>query len=319
MPVFSVSWHDANRLLCVWRSEREGREYRLPGEVEWEKAARGVDGRFHPWGNRFDPMFCKMRDSTETVRTTRAGWGAYPTDESPYGVRDMAGGIEDWCEDWFDDQKTLRSVRGGAWGNASTYCRVAFRFRLDPTNRDSSFGFGWSRCRPGLRWCPVRVFDRAYSCGLTVVVPPESAKSITVRDRPGIARVLRRMKQAAFEPLVVSLLVIVSRYSKTARRSWRVAEQDELVEALRFDGHVGSGSRRTCGRTAVSTNASGSSGSLCSRGRSARSARDHGAGIYSVGTYDRSGPFPWKHCHKRLPARSCLRTRRRRAPVSGPR
>ena len=52
--VSGISWHDAVA-YCAWRSEREGFEVRLPTESEWEKAARGVDGRWYPWGNRFDP------------------------------------------------------------------------------------------------------------------------------------------------------------------------------------------------------------------------------------------------------------------------
>ena len=59
MPVCGISWHDAVA-YCAWRSEREGTEYRLPAEAEWEKAARGVDGRWFPWGNRFDPSLCNM-------------------------------------------------------------------------------------------------------------------------------------------------------------------------------------------------------------------------------------------------------------------
>ena len=65
-----ISWHDAVA-YCDWRSAREGREYRLPTEAEWEKAARGVDGRWFPWGQPFDPSLCNMRESRR--ERTRAG------------------------------------------------------------------------------------------------------------------------------------------------------------------------------------------------------------------------------------------------------
>ena len=63
-PAFGISWHDAVA-YCAWRSARDGREYRLPSEEEWEKAARGVDGRWFPWGWRFDPSLCNMRESRQ--------------------------------------------------------------------------------------------------------------------------------------------------------------------------------------------------------------------------------------------------------------
>ena len=56
-----VVWFDAVA-YCEWRSARDGRRYRLPTEHEWEKAGRGVDRRFFPWGDRFDATFCKARD-----------------------------------------------------------------------------------------------------------------------------------------------------------------------------------------------------------------------------------------------------------------
>ena len=71
LPVFGVNWHDAVA-YCHWRSEQEGRVYRLPTEAEWEKAARGADARFFPWGNRFDATFSKTRDSREPGPMCRA-------------------------------------------------------------------------------------------------------------------------------------------------------------------------------------------------------------------------------------------------------
>ena len=139
LPVMSVSWHDAVA-YCGWLSAQHGGDYRLPSEAEWEKAARGADGRTYPWGNRFDASLCKMRESRSTP-TQPEPVGDFPTDESSYRVRDTAGGIMDWCADWFDDQETLRSVRGGSWYGDSGHCRVAYRGRNNPTVRLSGDGF----------------------------------------------------------------------------------------------------------------------------------------------------------------------------------
>jgi serine/threonine-protein kinase len=121
-PVVAISYDDASRF-----SADHG--WRLPTELEWEKAARGVDGRIFPWGNRFDATFCKMRDS-------RAGGpspepvGAFLADESPYGVRDMAGGSRDWTSSTLGGE--MRVVRGGAWNVTSLFCRLGFRYAYLP-------------------------------------------------------------------------------------------------------------------------------------------------------------------------------------------
>jgi eukaryotic-like serine/threonine-protein kinase len=121
-PVVAISYDDATRF-----SADHG--WRLPTELEWEKAARGVDGRIFPWGNRFDATFCKMRDSRAGGPTPEPV-GAFPADESPYGVRDMAGGSRDWTSSTLGGE--MRVVRGGAWNVTSLFCRLGFRYAYLP-------------------------------------------------------------------------------------------------------------------------------------------------------------------------------------------
>ena len=144
VPVLLVDWFDAVA-YCAWRSEREGIAVRLPGEAEWEKAARGADGRFFPWGDRFDPTFCHGRESRPFPQQPEPV-GAFATDESPYGTRDMAGGVREWVGDVFGartyeelsaeeeptpetprGESTFRRVRSGAWNAEAKWARSASR------------------------------------------------------------------------------------------------------------------------------------------------------------------------------------------------
>ena len=126
LPVFGVSW-EAARAYCEWLSEREGVIYRLPSEAEWEKAARGVDGRFFPWGDSGDGGFCKCAESRQGRPTPEPSDNFAETDRSPYGVEAMGGGVSEWCDGWWDDAMTLRPVRGGSWVQPAQHARVCAR------------------------------------------------------------------------------------------------------------------------------------------------------------------------------------------------
>ncbi|MEM7261057.1 MAG: bifunctional serine/threonine-protein kinase/formylglycine-generating enzyme family protein [Planctomycetota bacterium] len=138
-PIFSVTFDQA-QAYCRWRSTRDGRTYRLPTDAEWEKAARGVDERIYPWGDRFDPTFCKNADSTPE-KSQPEPVGEYPTDRSPYGVQDMAGGIREWCNSWFSEKDSLRLVRGGSWNFSSIGAHCAYRLGCAPNLAYPFIGF----------------------------------------------------------------------------------------------------------------------------------------------------------------------------------
>jgi serine/threonine-protein kinase len=158
LPVMLVDWFDAVA-YCRWRSEVERAEIRLPTEVEWEKAARGADGRYHPWGDHFDPTFCKMQGSRPFIPQLEPV-GTFATDRSPSGARDMAGGIREWMGDihgertWEDlaaepepespgapGASVERVIRSGNWIDTAEYCRSASRSRFYAMMRGPGIGF----------------------------------------------------------------------------------------------------------------------------------------------------------------------------------
>ncbi|HEX2996137.1 MAG TPA: SUMF1/EgtB/PvdO family nonheme iron enzyme [Anaerolineales bacterium] len=108
-PVVNVSWSDASA-YCKWLSERTGKAYCLPTEAEWEKAARGEDGRLFPWGDQFDGS---RANTLEATLETFSEVGQFsPQGDSPYGCADMAGNVWEWCNDWFDENQYKRNRVG---------------------------------------------------------------------------------------------------------------------------------------------------------------------------------------------------------------
>jgi serine/threonine-protein kinase len=156
LPQTCVRWDSAVR-LAAWRAKRDGIAWRLPSELEREKAARGVDGRALPWGDHMEPTWACMVGSTAGAPQL-ATIDNYATDESVYGARGLAGNVRDWCaERWTPrgprlehnvlqiemasaDDDALRSVRGGAWMAAPPLCRSAGRYAAAP--RDHFAGVG---------------------------------------------------------------------------------------------------------------------------------------------------------------------------------
>jgi serine/threonine protein kinase/formylglycine-generating enzyme required for sulfatase activity len=135
-PIVSVSFEDAQAYIA-WRAARTGERLRLPREEEWEKAARGVDGRFFPWGDHFDASFCKMKDSRQTPSPEREPVGAFSTDRSPYGAHDFAGGVRELCVSTEHEPV----MRGGCWHDTGLFCRLAFRHVTKPDFVNTGLGF----------------------------------------------------------------------------------------------------------------------------------------------------------------------------------
>ena len=138
--VSSVSWHDVMAYVR-WRRDRDGLPWDLPSQLQWEKAARGADGRAFPWGDTFEATLCKMRYSHPT-RLLPEPVGTFPHDRSVYGVQDLAGSFRDWCRDKAPHpDRAQRVVRGGSWNTIEAFCRLAGRHVNDEGGLDPYYSF----------------------------------------------------------------------------------------------------------------------------------------------------------------------------------
>jgi formylglycine-generating enzyme required for sulfatase activity len=156
-PVVGTSWYDA-LAYCQWLEEQTGRAYRLPSEAEWEKAARGTDGRIFPWGDEWDAKRCNCANSETTPVA------AFPAGQSPYGCYDMLGNVWEWTstlwgQDWQESEfgypyrrddgredltveaTVYRLFRGGDFDDELTLLRCAARSWYAPDNVHKARGF----------------------------------------------------------------------------------------------------------------------------------------------------------------------------------
>jgi len=176
-PAVGVSYQDAVA-FCRWAAEQTGLPLRLPSEPEWEKAARGPDGKIYPWGDRWEPGRCNSQEARQGG-VSRVGQFS-PQGDSPYGVAEMGGNVQEWCSSLFgkypydpeDGREILvydpegrglmptihetgctsnpqaleasldkSVVRGGSWREAKLKSRCAYRGWAPPMHRSDDTGF----------------------------------------------------------------------------------------------------------------------------------------------------------------------------------
>ncbi len=152
-PVVCVSFYDAVA-FSKWATQVTKRKVALPTEAQWEKAARGTDGRIYPWGNQ--PPDSSRLNFGENVRNTTEVGKYSPAGDSPYGAADMAGNMWQFTADWFHEEYyatspannpqgpalgQYRVLRGGSWGKNSDVSRAAFRSEDPPDYFTGRCGF----------------------------------------------------------------------------------------------------------------------------------------------------------------------------------
>jgi len=136
-PVVLVSIDDAEA-YCKWRGQKQSRRYRLPTEDEWEKAARGTNHRYFPWGNQWNPTY--LNSATKgPYQTTPVG--LYIKGQSPYGIFDMAGNVFQWTGTQQSPKSERYLLKGCSWDDAPGICRSAARHSRLKTSRHILIGF----------------------------------------------------------------------------------------------------------------------------------------------------------------------------------
>ena len=151
-PVVNVSWNSA-KAYCDWA------RVRLPTYAQWEKAARGTDGRNYPWGDKGDPGKLRYSKEQEGDAGSTAPVGSFPAGASPCGCLDKAGNVFQWCADWNDGSLNLkrakhnpqgpttgrfRELRGSSWylpPNRGVDFRCGQGMGAEPTNSTDNWGF----------------------------------------------------------------------------------------------------------------------------------------------------------------------------------
>jgi formylglycine-generating enzyme required for sulfatase activity len=151
-PIVCIDWHQVKE-YAAWLGQVTHQLWRLPTEAEWEKAARGTDGRIYPWGDEWDKTTANTSDGGPGM-TTPVGSYADKDDTSPYGVHDMAGNVWEWTSSIYQsrppyrgdvaekeaDTTSYRVLRGGSWIYDQLYARVTFRHINHPMRTNLGIG-----------------------------------------------------------------------------------------------------------------------------------------------------------------------------------
>ena len=157
-PANGVTWFGAEA-YCQWLSARTGRDFRLPSEAEWEKAARGgLEGERYPWGSSSPQGWAQFHQVWADPKHTLSPVGAYPPNK--YGLYDMVGNVWEWCADWYEryyyqvspqdnpagpETGERKVMRGGSWGGLDVHVRCAIRLGEFRDISDSGVGFRVAR------------------------------------------------------------------------------------------------------------------------------------------------------------------------------
>jgi formylglycine-generating enzyme required for sulfatase activity len=148
-PRETVSWHEA-MAFSAWLGHRLGRDIRLPTEWQWERAARGTDGRVYPWGNEYMTGYANISEAGEGARNLgrTSAVGIYPEGASPEGVLDLSGNVWEWCLNEYEKPKRTgrggtesRVLRGGSWILIHGNARAGSRDLNHPGSRNDLIGF----------------------------------------------------------------------------------------------------------------------------------------------------------------------------------
>lgn len=237
-PVSHVSWEDAKE-YCRWLRRISKEYYSLPHEFEWEKAARGIDGRYYPWGNE-DVTPDRACYQGETERECTVPVGSFPDNRSIYGCLDMVGNLWEWTLDTIDDRRDPHVLRGGSWCNTSEYANCISRTFSFPSGKRVDYG--------GFRvvFLPHDMlieYRKQYSEG--DAVPPTALKVIRLDP---VAEKKRRQKTAAAAPegtaaLAKALEAALSRAAgkQIDRIAELSAEVDEAIDSTVRETHDAAG------------------------------------------------------------------------------
>jgi formylglycine-generating enzyme required for sulfatase activity len=141
-PVVFVNWEDA-KAFCAWAGKS------LPTEAQWEKAARGINGKPYPWGNSWE---AKKANTSESGVKQTAPFGSFKDDVSEYGVHDLAGNVSEWVEEWFapypgnpmtnyEERNKYKILRGGSWDYGHSIANGYHRQYALPQSQMAAIGF----------------------------------------------------------------------------------------------------------------------------------------------------------------------------------